>query len=159
MGGGHPGGPGRGPAPSCNARGGSRFPPSEATGHRKLRCVGVLAILMIFGPPLSVSDTLQCVSQTRDPVGSRGILVVGVSSRGVAVQNASCTRRAERAADLDGFASAAGPCSQNPRFRGLGAPWGICWCFCGLSVAPCILKTFYLGQSAARSALRVHEAF
>ena len=59
------------------------FRPSEATGHRNLRCFGVFANLLIFGAPLSVSDTLQCVSQTRPQWGPVGILVVGVSSRGV----------------------------------------------------------------------------
>ena len=110
MGGGHPGGPGRGPAPSGRIRRGSRFSPSEATGHRKLRCFGVLANLMNFGAPLSVSDTLQCVSQTRPQWGHVGILVVGVSSRGVALQNASCTRMGRaRGGLLNGYASAASP--------------------------------------------------
>ena len=65
--------------------GGADFRASEATGHRKLRYFGVFTILMIFGVPLSVSDTLQCVSQTRPQWGPVGILVVGVSSRGVAL--------------------------------------------------------------------------
>ena len=65
---------------------------SEATKRSKLRYFDVFVNLMIFGAPLSVSDTLQCVSQTRPQWGPVGILVVGVSSRGVVLQNASCTR-------------------------------------------------------------------
>ena len=62
---------------------------------------------MIFGAPLSVSDKLQCVSQTRPQWATVRILVVGVSWRGVVLQNASCARMGRALGGSDGFASAA----------------------------------------------------
>ena len=96
---GNPGGRGRGLAPLSGVEGEPDCCPSEATGHRNLRCFGVFANLMIFGAPLSVSDTLQCVSQTRPQWGPVGILVVGVSSRGVWFKTFHALGWAARAAD------------------------------------------------------------
>ena len=104
----------------AKARGGSRFGRPEATKRRKSRHFGVFANLMIFGAPLSVSDTLQCVSQTRPQWGPVGIFVVGVSSRGVVIQNASCTRMGRaRGGLLNGYASAAGPSFEDSQAWGL----------------------------------------
>ena len=85
------------------------------------------------------------------PVGTRGDTRGRVSSRGVAIQNASCTRRAERAADyvlLNGYASAASPSlvASSVLLAACSfvlSAYGFVCADCGLLIVGCFLMLYF----------------